>query len=154
MRNDITPLQRFCGYVEINNSSGCWEWNGMHYTSGYGCMKIHRKRMSAHRISWMLFIGDIPKGLLVCHKCDNCNCVNPNHLFLGTQKDNMRDMVAKGRNADNRGQNNRNAKLTKDQVEQIKELRKTGLLQRELANIYSVTQTQISTILLGKQWSY
>lgn len=82
----------------IKNKNGCWEWT-LSRAQGYGkFMNKQRKRVMAHRESYKAFIGEIPKGLLVCHSCDNRLCINPDHLFLGTYKDNMDDMVKKGRN--------------------------------------------------------
>ncbi len=78
-------------------NSGCWLWTAYVDRDGYGNITINRKPTPAHRASWELFKGTIPKGLLVCHKCDTPACVNPDHLFLGTHKDNIRDSFAKGR---------------------------------------------------------
>lgn len=102
-----------CGHVrsetdwlknyKINESTGCWEWMGAHLQNGYGfaklmCYKKGKKRnFTAHRLFYEHYKGKIPKGLLVCHHCDNRICCNPEHLFLGTHKDNMQDMMIKGR---------------------------------------------------------
>ena len=78
---------------------GCWEWIAGKYPNGYGMFALKRQVVRcAHRVAWMLTHGDIPDGLFVLHKCDNRSCVNPSHLFLGTHKQNMQDMVNKGRN--------------------------------------------------------
>jgi len=82
---------------KILKSDGCWQWIAASRGNGYGCMKVNRKVIDAHRLSWEIHFGKIPDGLLVCHTCDNKKCVNPAHLFLGTHSDNMQDCLKKGR---------------------------------------------------------
>ena len=93
-----SPLQVFMGYVKIDES-GCWLWIGVKNKKGYGQYSINDRPGLAHRKSWTIFKGEIPNKLFVCHKCDVTSCVNPEHLFLGTNKDNMKDMATKGRHA-------------------------------------------------------
>ena len=87
--------KRFMEFVSVNLKNGCWEWDGTVRT-GYGRFYVNGKMQSAHRVSWEIHNGPI-NGFLVLHKCDNTSCVNPEHLFLGTQKDNVRDMWEKQR---------------------------------------------------------
>jgi len=77
--------------------SGCWEWQRARFKSGYGAIRVDRKATTTHRVAYRLWVGEIPAGMFVLHRCDNCRCVNPAHLFLGTHHDNMKDATAKGR---------------------------------------------------------
>ena len=81
----------------IKDSSGCWLWQACKDRDGYGQLQVAGRSIGAHRVSWELTNGPIPEGLYVCHHCDITNCVNPDHLFIGTNTDNMRDKVNKGR---------------------------------------------------------
>lgn len=81
---------------EVDNKN-CWNWMAYKNSLGYGRLRVNGVKTLAHRASYVFFTGDIPSGLLVCHRCDNPSCINPEHLFLGTAKDNHRDAVGKGR---------------------------------------------------------
>ena len=91
--------KRFHGWYQID-TAGCWIWSGRRYPSGYGYMNVGQTNIGAHRLSWRLMRGPIPEGLFVLHKCDVMACCNPNHMFIGTQKANMQDKIAKGRQPD------------------------------------------------------
>ena len=95
------PVDRFWPKVDIKSETECWNWTGARSPLGYGRFSVDRNESVwvASRYSWFIHNGPIPKGMYICHKCDNPPCVNPNHLFLGTQSDNIKDAYRKGRHA-------------------------------------------------------
>lgn len=99
---DVVLVARFRARVRV--SSECWEWTGGRYWDGYGHLRHMGRSLKAHRVAWELFCGPIPAGLSVLHRCDNPPCVRPDHLWLGTQSDNIKDMVNKGRNVAPKGE--------------------------------------------------
>lgn len=126
------------------DASGCVIWTGGKGRGLYGRVQMDKRRTSAHWAAWIIAHGPIPDGLHVLHRCDNPPCVNPDHLFLGTNADNRADCEAKGRHL---------RKLTLDECAAIKRLSKTGILQRELAERYGVGQQTISRVLHGRRRS-
>ena len=146
--------QRFDEKYIIDESTGCWNWKK---TSGrrYGSMWLDDKRQQAHRASWQLHIGEIPEGLCVLHKCDNTKCVNPNHLFLGTQTDNMQDMVKKGRRNENNkakpGELHHNAKLNLIDVINIRAMSHDIKID-DLVGMFDVKKEQIRRIATAERW--
>lgn len=163
-----TQTERFWSHVRVGD--GCWEW-----MSGpenrYGSFSLGRKAdggMVAHRFSWILAHGPIPSGLFVCHRCDNRKCVRPSHLFLGTQADNMRDMVEKGRSPKGekhgrvkdpscipRGEAIGTAKLTDAQAQEIvARYCAGGVSSNDIATEMGVTKPCVQRVLRGKTWAH
>jgi hypothetical protein len=156
------PLEeRFWEKVDRKGPDDCWEWTASKIKDGYGqiCEGIPGcKMLKAHRVSWEIHngpipVGEGPHGTCVCHRCDNPGCVNPNHLFLGTNADNVRDMVEKGRVACK--EKNGRAKLTEEKVAEIrrdyiKGSRMYG--QSALGRKYGVDPTAIRRIINREKW--
>lgn len=135
---------------KIRITPGCWLWLGARNNKGYGQVTGRRGRnVLAHRASYELHFGHIPDGHMVLHRCDNPACVNPDHLFTGTAKDNTQDMMQKGRQKVPQGAANHRAKLTEEQVQAIRQ--ETGSI-RSIARKYGVTHGAITPILSGKSW--
>ena len=128
----------------LEKDTGCWNWNGFIDYNGYGKVTYHRMTMGAHRLSYMLFVGDIEKGFDVCHKCDNRKCVNPDHLFLGTRKDNVHDSMSKGRQA--RGFSLPQTKLSVDDVKSIVNLAKTGDKYENIAKMFNIHRAYVGML--------
>lgn len=146
---------RFWRKVKKGAGAECWEWNSWKH-NGYGRFSVNNRGRMAHRISYTLLVGIIPDGKLVCHHCDNPGCVRPDHLFVGTQTDNMRDARKKGRmNYDNMfGENHPRAKLTDAKVVQIKNLIQAERPHAEIAEKFGVAYSVISNIKMGYLWAH
>jgi hypothetical protein len=139
----------------------CWEWKSSLDSRGYGRVWFDGKVQKAHRVVYELVNGPIPEGegyhgTCVCHKCDNRKCVNPDHLFLGSNADNVRDMKSKGRGVTPKlkGEAHGCAKLTADQVREIRRLRAEGLTQQAIADRFGIGQPLVSRIVNGKCWAH
>ena len=131
----------------------CWNWIAGKTKAGYGLGVFARERFYAHRYSWELANEQpIPEGLFVLHKCDNPACVNPDHLFIGTQADNMADKARKGRQT--RGETHGKAKLTDTDVVEIRAARQGGESCRSIARRTGMSHQQISCVTRGKSWSH
>lgn len=128
--------------VAIDDVTGCWNWTGAKKPEGYGSIGIGKKMYRAHRLSYELYRGDIPKGMFVCHRCDNPACINPDHLFVGTPLENVRDMDGKGR-----GVRVPRRKLTDEQIRHIK---RRELTNGEYAALYKINPGHVSHIWSGR----
>lgn len=149
-------IARFWSKVNTtSNSDECWEWQASKDIHGYGWFFHDNKMKKANRTAWELCNGMIPNDLNILHTCDNPSCCNPKHLFAGTRQDNMRDMVAKGRNKFPHlvGEQHGKHKLTFGQVNYIRERYARGnITQRVIANEVGISQSQVGRIIRGTRW--
>lgn len=149
--------ERFWANVQKGGPGECWLWTGLLTDKGYGRVFSNGRYLGAHRFSYRLHEGPVPKGLFVCHRCDNPRCVNPDHLWLGTNADNMADMAEKGRaNHEPRmlGESHTRAKLTEKKVREIRRLRREGLTLEAIAKQYGVCFQTVSLVVNRKSWAH
>jgi hypothetical protein len=150
---------------KVDKGAGCWEWAGCRHLNGYGVIGHNYKTYLAHRVSYEISFGIIPEGMLVCHKCDNRSCVNPDHLFIGSYHDNVIDMISKGRGDTNGlmpgwnkgksssicGERHQSAKLSESIVIDILNSEEYGTV---LADRYGVSRSVISCIRRRVTWKH
>jgi hypothetical protein len=131
--------------------TGCWIWTGWSDENGYGKLSNNLTRMRAHRWTYELFKGKIKKGAVICHTCDITACVNPDHLYEGTQADNVRDRVLRGRGGSHKiaGENSKNSKLKKEDVWEIRSSKQTLSF---LAKKFGIGTSQVHRIKTNKSW--
>jgi hypothetical protein len=147
------PLNvRLWRHIEGIDFANCWNWKGAKDLDGYGFIKSKEgPQLRAHRAMYELHYGAIPPGLVVCHKCDNPSCVNPDHLFAGTPKENTQDMLAKSRGGDRRGTKNGVAKLTEQQV---LEIYASSWPTVRIAATYKISDATVYAIKNGRAWAW
>jgi len=147
MLNRDLVLDKFWNRVQVPcdaTDEDCWEWAKAKNENGYGVLRLFGRNKYAHIVSYMLYKGDVG-SMNVLHKCDSPSCVNPSHLFLGYQRDNVKDMVSKGRTC--KGINRPNAVLTWEQVCAIRQSHKEGVKSRELAAQYGLHMNYVHSLL-------
>jgi hypothetical protein len=167
MRPAVWHLRKYCSYecreaVRFINSvdsflekvipepmSGCWLWTGGSTADGYGLMSLNGKQDRAHRLSYKIYCGEVPEGMGVLHRCDVPYCVNPDHLYVGTQQQNCQDQVDRQRNR--RGQAHPFAKLTEADVRAI---RASDQPSRALAKQYGIQPLSVCGILARRSWAW
>lgn len=144
----VSLLDRWRKRVIFSAEENCWDWAGTKMTSGYGYLTMGGgRKQGAHRISWMLHNGPIPKNIFVLHKCDNKLCMNPGHLWLGTHDDNMADMCAKGRQS-------KPGKLSENEVREVRKRFADGETQVDLGKEYGVSFSAISQMITHRTYKW
>lgn len=146
-------VARFWSHVRVGGRLECWEWQAGLRCGGYGVFVLrHGKTLPSHRFIWSEIHGEIPKGLNICHKCDNPRCVNPRHLFIGTQYDNIQDQIRKGRMV--RGEQHGRAKLRAAQVLEIRALSNSGVTFAEIGRRFSIAWQHAQNIVNRRIWRH
>jgi hypothetical protein len=143
--------QRF--WAKVEKTATCWVWTACRHPQGYGQFGCAGRIVKAHRVAWELTHGPIPDGLQVCHRCDNPPCVNPDHLFLGTQRDNNHDCIAKGRAKNLRGAAHGRARLSAEDVLAIRATHPAASYSA-LARHYGVSKATIAAVVQGRNWAH
>lgn len=173
MTRKVKPIAHRLFSKIKEDKNGCWIWQGTKNGAGYGTIGLGRKSEGkgfAHRVSYEIFVGPIPEGQLVCHRCDVKLCVNPTHLFCGTHNENMQDMVHKGRSNKGdswwtpdrksgrctcKGEKHGCSKLRRSQVLEIRKLFDSGGWNKsQLARRFGVSRAMVRNIVNGKNWSH
>ena len=138
-------------FSRAEKSSGCWIWKKKLHKTGYAYCLINGRQTRAHRHAYELVNGKIGDGLMVCHTCDNRACINPDHLYAGTARDNRRDGVTHGQNKFKVAENNFNGVVTDAQVSQMFGMRRRGFKLREIAEKFNISRPHVSNILRGNK---
>lgn len=155
---DITTEDQERFWDLVNKGQGendCWVWTGLRNTKNYGVFSFTEGgSRSSHRVSYAIANGLVPAGMLVCHKCDNRPCCNPDHLFLGTNDDNMADAARKGRRGLGRGDHNFRAKLTEEKAKEALSEYRAGATQTALQKKYGLAPATVHDLVHGINWKH
>lgn len=139
---------------KVTKTKTCWVWNGKRRKDGYGVIWVGSRERRAHRFSLEMIVGPLSPDKKVLHSCDNPPCVRPEHLSVGTQKDNLLDMRNKDRNPFNRrGTAHPRARFSPQAILAIRQLKQIGTPQREIAELYGVCQQTVSNVITGKRYA-
>lgn len=142
--------ERFWGYVDCAGA-GCWVWSAGKFSQGYGQFRAGKRKVKAHRAAYELVHGPIPDDLIVRHRCDNPPCCNPEHLVLGTHKDNSADRDTRGRSNPRWGARNPSAKLSTSDVALIRQLATEGRTYRDIGAAFSIHYNHVGRIVRGER---
>ena len=146
------PISERLSKRSVETPSGCVEWTGpKHDEMGYARIRIGGRMVYVHRAAWEIENGPIPEGLVILHSCDNPSCINVVHMSVGSQRDNVQDMLTKGR-ADRRGDRANPAKLTGSEVRELRDLAAQGHSRSELSKIFGISKSQVDNIRLNRHW--
>lgn len=157
--NATCGIAKFCSDLchfghSVQKADGCWQWLGSKDKDGYGTIKLRGRRVrKAHRLSYELHKGEIPEGMQVCHSCDNPECANPSHLFIGTTQDNKNDSIAKGRHIKGTDLYWK-VKLSEADVVAIRRAQGSGVTSYQLAEKYGVNAVSIQYIWKRRTWKH
>ena len=153
-------MERLLSKATVDEKTGCWLWQGANNAHGYGVIRLgsltdgSRTMAYVHRVAYQIKHGPIPRGLFVCHKCDVKNCFNPDHLWVGTNSENINDAIAKGIavGGPNYGEKNGNAKLTAAQIGWLRRMKDIGFTYAQLSAIFGISRTHAAFIVKRKNW--
>lgn len=155
IRKKKDPYLLFIKKVRVNPLNNCWEWKGYKGKKGYGIFTYSNGTL-AHRFSYLHHKGEIPKDMQVCHHCDNTACVNPEHLWLGTNRDNQIDCIKKGRAYRNspKGSKNGLSKLLESDVRKIKQMKINKIPEKDIAKQFHISISNVYYITSGRTWKH
>jgi hypothetical protein len=155
LRMTVSDVSRFLD--KVDRAGPCWTWTAAKDKDGYGFFKIRHggsSMVKAHRVAYFIATDEHPRGLFVCHRCDNPSCVRPGHLFLGTVTDNRRDCFAKGRARISHGARHTHAKLTESRVQDIRRRAASGESRESLAREYGVSPMTLGYAIRRQTWKH